>query len=273
VIVVTDGYVSVENEVFQLVRRNLSQANVFAFGIGSSVNRHLIEGLARAGQGEAFVVTKPQQAAAQAERLRRMIDSPVLTALRAQFTGLEVYDVEPASLPDVMVGRPVMLWGKWRGDAASAKLVLQGRAAGGDHVEVVEAAEPVTEATALRHLWARQRIAQLSDEEALVGGSAQREPITALGLQYGLLTHYTSFIAVDQVVRAREAAVPVNQPLPLPQGVSALAVGAQSAPSATVGAVVPTTPEPGWLLSLALMGCGALGVALLRRRSIPGHAS
>jgi Ca-activated chloride channel family protein len=273
VIVVTDGYVSVENEVFQLVRRNLSQANVFAFGIGSSVNRHLIEGLARAGQGEAFVVTKPQQAAAQAERLRRMIDSPVLTALRAQFTGLEVYDVEPASLPDVMVGRPVMLWGKWRGDAAGAKLVLQGRAAGGDHVEVVEAAEPLTEATALRHLWARQRIAQLSDEEALVGGSAQREPITALGLQYGLLTHYTSFIAVDQVVRAREAAVPVNQPLPLPQGVSALAVGAQSAPSATVGAVVPTTPEPGWLLSLALMGCGALGVALLRRRSIPGHAS
>jgi Ca-activated chloride channel family protein len=55
VIVVTDGFVSVENEVFQLVRKNLNQSNVFAFGIGSSVNRHLIEGIARAGQGEAFI--------------------------------------------------------------------------------------------------------------------------------------------------------------------------------------------------------------------------
>ena len=269
VIVVTDGYVSVENEVFQLVRRNLSQANVFAFGIGSSVNRHLIEGLARAGQGEAFIVTRPQQAAAQAERLRRMIDAPVLTQLRAQFTGLEVYDVEPASLPDVMAGRPVMLWGKWRGEPQGARLVLQGRAAGGDHVDVVEAGTPSADAGALRHLWARQRIAQLSDEEALVGGQAQREPITTLGLRYGLLTHYTSFIAVDQVVRSRETAVPVTQPLPLPQGVSALAVGSEAGtPTASVGAVVPTTPEPAWWASLAMMSVGALGVIVLRRRRL-----
>ncbi|MGZ5240580.1 MAG: VIT and vWA domain-containing protein, partial [Caldimonas sp.] len=73
VIVVTDGYVTVENEVFRLVRKNLNQANVFAFGIGTSVNRHLIEGIARAGQGEAFIVTRPEDAPVQAERLRRMI--------------------------------------------------------------------------------------------------------------------------------------------------------------------------------------------------------
>ena len=48
VVVVTDGYVTVEREVFKLVARNLGKSNVFAFGIGSSVNRHLIEGIARA---------------------------------------------------------------------------------------------------------------------------------------------------------------------------------------------------------------------------------
>ncbi|HMC16292.1 MAG TPA: VIT and VWA domain-containing protein, partial [Albitalea sp.] len=104
VIVVTDGYVAVESEVFQLVRKNLNQANVFAFGIGTSVNRHLIEGIARAGYGEAFVVTKPAEAAAQAERLRRMIEAPVLTQVKARFEGLDVYDVEPAQLPDVLGG-------------------------------------------------------------------------------------------------------------------------------------------------------------------------
>ncbi|MGD9835109.1 MAG: VIT domain-containing protein [Piscinibacter sp.] len=259
VIVVTDGYVTVENEVFALIRRNLGNSNVFAFGIGSSVNRHLIEGIARAGQGEPFIVTKPEMAAAQAERLRRMIDSPVLTSLRARFEGLEVYDVEPASLdslPDVLGGRPVVIQGKWRGEPRG-QLVLEGQAAIGSHVDVVPVAAPDAQATALRPLWARSRIQQLSDQEALEGGSGQREAITALGLRYSLLTQYTSFIAVDEIVRISEAAVPVDQPLPLPQGVSNLAVG-------EVGAAVPSTPEPGALLSL-LVVAGLVGVALAKR--------
>lgn len=250
VVVVTDGYVAVENEVFQLVRRNLDQFNLFAFGIGGAVNRHLIEGLARAGQGEAFIVTKPEHAAEQAQRLRRLIDSPVLTQLKARFTGLEVYDVEPAALPDVMAGRPVTLWGKWRGDPRGARLILQGHGAEGSYTDVIDAPQPDPDAVALKFLWARQRVAQLGDDEALMGGQTQRGPITALGLKYGLLTSYTSFVAVDQVVRTQQEATPVNQPLPLPQGVSALAVGAIDGPSISV--VVPSTPEPRWPLALAL---------------------
>ncbi len=259
VIVVTDGYVTVENEVFQLIRSNLGNSNVFAFGIGSSVNRHLIEGIARAGQGEPFIVTRPELAAAQAERLRRMIDAPVLTNLRARFDGLDVYDLEPASLtalPDVLGGRPVVIQGKWRGEP-QGQLVLEGQAATGSHVDVVTVTAPDVQASALRHLWARSRIQQLSDQEALEGGSGQREAITALGLRYSLLTQYTSFIAVDQIVRSTEAAVPVNQPLPLPQGVSNLAVG-------EVGAAVPSTPEPGAWLSL-LVVIALVGAALSKR--------
>ena len=262
VIVVTDGYVTVENQVFELIRRNLGNSNVFAFGIGSSVNRHLIEGIARAGQGEPFIVTKPELAAAQAERLRKMIDAPVLTGLRARFDGLEVYDVEPATLnalPDVLGGRPVVIQGKWRGEPRG-QLVLEGQAAGGTHSEIVPVAAPDAGAVALRHLWARSRIQQLSDQEALEGGSARRDEITALGLRYSLLTQYTSFIAVDHVVRTSETAVPVNQPLPLPQGVSAKAVG-----PLVVGAAVPSTPEPAAWLAL-LVVCVLVGGALMNRR-------
>ncbi|MCW5664667.1 MAG: VWA domain-containing protein [Piscinibacter sp.] len=256
VIVVTDGYVTVENQVFELVRKNLGNSNVFAFGIGSSVNRHLIEGIARAGQGEPFIVTKPELAAAQAERLRRMIEAPVLTQLRARFEGLEVYDVEPASLaalPDVLGGRPVLIHGKWRGEPRG-QLVLEGEAANGHHSEVVPVSAPDPTASALRQLWARTRIQQLSDQEALEGGSGQREAITTLGLRYSLLTQYTSFIAIDQVVRSDQPAVPVDQPLPLPQGVS----------ESAVGAAVPSTPEPAAWLSL-LVVIGLVGTALFRR--------
>ena len=261
VIVVTDGYVTVENEVFQLVRQNLDRSNVFAFGIGTSVNRHLIEGIARAGQGEAFIVTKPEEAQAHAERLRRMIDSPVLTQVKARFDGIDVYDVEPAQLPDVLGGRPVVIYGKWRGDAvqaAGAQLVVEGRSAEGAwRSEVAADAGEHPAGTALHHLWARQRIAMLSDQEALEGGSAQKAAITELGLKYSLLTQYTSFIAVDRIVRNPNPALAptVDTPSPLPQGVSPLAIGAE----------VPSTPEPSAWLAL-LVVAGILVATLVARR-------
>lgn len=263
VILVTDGYVTVEREVFELVRNNLHHTNVFAFGIGSSVNRHLIEGIARAGQGEPFIVTKVSEAADQAERLRRMIEAPVLTRVQARFEGLDVYDVEPRQLPDVLGGRPVVLFGKWRGDAASlagARLVIEGRAAQGPYrQELPMAGRSDQTSAALRYLWARHRIAQLSDQEALEGGDAFKDAITELGLRYSLLTQYTSFIAVDRIVRnpQPQQSASVDQPSPMPQGVSNLAIGA----------AVPSTPEPAaWLALAVTLGIVAATVVSRRRR-------
>lgn len=264
VVVVTDGYVTVEREAFELVRRNLSQANVFSFGIGSSVNRHLMEGLARAGMGEPFIITQPSQAAAEAERFRRMIESPVLTSVNARFEGLDVYDVEPAQLPDVLGERPVLLFGKWRGEARG-QVVIEGQGATGPYRNAISVGPHIGQDTAaLRYLWARHRIAGLSDQEALEGGDGQRKRITELGLHYNLLTQYTSFLAVDQVVRnpAPQDAASVNQPSPMPQGVSNRAIG--EAPAVTVGAEVPGTPEPQAWGAVALL---LSMLAMLARRA------
>ena len=265
VVVVTDGYVTVEREAFELVRKNLSQANVFAFGIGSSVNRSLMEGLARAGMGEPFVITDPVQATEQAARFRRMVESPVLTSVKAKFEGIDVYDVEPAALPDVMGERPVIVFGKWRANAdgvAKGRIFIEGRSANGPYRQELKVDGAVRQDTAaLRSLWARHRIASLSDQETLEGGDSFKQRITDLGLQYSLLTQYTSFIAVDKVVRnvAPQNTVAVNQPVPLPKGVSELAVG-----GATLGAEVPSTPEPETLGAIAVV---LSMLAMLRRRA------
>ncbi|MBO9650754.1 MAG: VWA domain-containing protein [Variovorax sp.] len=260
IVVVTDGYVTVEREAFELVRTNLSKANLFAFGIGSSVNRHLMEGLARAGMGEPFVITDPVQAPEQAARFRRMIESPVLTSVKARFEGLDVYDVEPTALPDVLGERPVIVFGKWRGEA-KGRLIIEGRSANGPYRQELKV-DPHTrkDAAALRSLWARHRIASLSDQEALEGGDDYRKRITELGLRYSLLTQYTSFIAVDEVVRnvAPQNSVGVDQPVPLPKGVSELAVGQ------SFGAEVPSTPEPETLGAIAVV---ISMLAMLRRRA------
>lgn len=226
-VIATDGYVSVEKEAFERIRTHLDQANFFPFGIGSSVNRFLIEGMARAGMGEPFVITKPAEAAAQAEKFREYIQTPLLTHAGLEFDGFDAYDVEPPTVPDVLAQRPVIVFGKWKGEAKGT-IRLSGLTGEGEYARTLQAsqAELSPSHRALPYLWARHRIALLSDYNQVRKDSETEAEITRLGLKYNLLTAYTSFVAVDSRVRRQgEDLTTVNQPLPLPQGVSDLAVG------------------------------------------------
>jgi len=238
IVIATDGYVSVEEEAFELIRNHLDQANVFAFGIGSSVNRHLIEGMARVGMGEPFVITKPEEAPEHANRFRKLIECPVLTGIRVHFDQLDAYAVEPPAIPDVLADRPVIVFGKYRGQPRG-RMTLKGFGGDGPFMKDLEISQlkPVSENAALPYLWARHRIALLSDLNRLHPQDERVREITNLGLSYNLLTAYTSFVAVDTQVRLENGQpVTVKQPLPLPHGVSDYAVGEQSlrkgAPSA-----------------------------------------
>ena len=227
VIIVTDGYVSVEEEAFDLIRNNLGNAGMFAFGIGSSVNRHIIEGMAHVGMGEPFIITKPDAAQAQAERFRKMIQSPVLTQVKVSFNGFNIYDVEPISVPDVLAERPVLIFGKWRGNPQGS-IKLSGMTGEGKYSETVKVADfkPSKDNAALKYLWARHRITILSDYNKLRNDDKRVKEVTELGLNYNLLTAYTSFVAVDNEVRNHDGKpTTVKQPLPLPEGVSDHAVG------------------------------------------------
>lgn len=227
IVIATDGYVSVEEQAFDLIRNNLGRANMFTFGIGSSVNRHLIEGMARMGMGEPFVITKPEQASEKANRFRKLIESPILTEIKVDFGRFKAFDVEPPSIPDVLADRPVIVFGKWRGRPQGI-ISIQGFT--GEHafskkVEV-SGITPLQTNSALRYLWARYRIALLSDYNTLNKQDERVHEVTQLGLTYNLLTAYTSFVAVDTRIRIKDGqAITVKQPLPLPQGVSDYAVG------------------------------------------------
>lgn len=230
VVIATDGYVDVEGETFDLIRKNLGDANMFAFGIGSSVNRHLMEGIARAGMGEPFVITKPEGAYAVAEKFRTYIQSPVLSRVRVELSGFGAYDVEPPNVPDVLAERPVVVFGKWRGPLQGT-ITVRGISGDRKYEKIVKVGEakPQDDATALRYLWARHRIAVLGDYENLRHDDERVKEITSLGISYNLLTAYTSFVAIDsEARRANGDLATVHQPLPLPQGVPDLAVGGSS---------------------------------------------
>lgn len=200
---------------------------MFPFGIGSSVNRHLIEGMAHVGMGEPFVITKPDEAPSQAERFRKMIQSPVLTDVKATFNGFAAYGVEPVSIPDVLAERPVIVFGKWHGKP-QGKITVSGISGQGQYADSIDVStvHPQKTNAALRYLWARHRITLLSDYNKLRSDDKRIKEVTELGLTYNLLTAYTSFVAIDSRIRNKDGKPEtVNQPLPLPRGVSDYAVG------------------------------------------------
>ncbi len=112
-VILTDGLVTVEKEAYNLIRSNLNNANFFSFGIGSSVNRFIIDGIAYVGEGEAFVATNDSDANQIAQNFKEYIDRPVLTNIEAIFEGIDVYDIEPLTIPDVFAERPIIIYGKY----------------------------------------------------------------------------------------------------------------------------------------------------------------
>jgi Ca-activated chloride channel homolog len=227
IVVVTDGYIAEERGAFTLIDETLNSTNFFAFGIGGSVNRYLIEGIARAGQGEPFIVTKPDEASAAGERFRHYIESPVLTNIQVSYRGFDAYDVEPKAQSDLFAERPIVLMGKWNGPK-EGQIAISGRTATGSFTRVFDVKESASrpEHAGLPQLWARSRIARLSDFNFHRDDAEAVREVTTLGLTYSLLTRYTSFIAViEQVRNTSGTGTDVDQPLPMPDSVSDLAVG------------------------------------------------
>jgi Ca-activated chloride channel family protein len=246
-VVITDGYIAEEKGCFQYIRDHLGKANVFAFGVGTAVNRHLIEGVAHAGLGEPFVVTSADEAQQAAVKLADYLRTPVLTDVKVRYDGFDAYDLSATSIPTVFAERPVIVHGKWRG-RPQGTITLTGTSGSGAFQQKIDVTGALVSSTnhPLRYLWARERIADLSRMR-----DGEEKAITNLGLEYNLLTEYTSFIAVHDQVRLPpgQQAQKVDQPLPMPAGVEESAIDGG--------------PEPSLLLFAAL---AALAFFLIRRR-------
>jgi Ca-activated chloride channel family protein len=232
-VVITDGYISVEKEAFELIRNNLNTANVFTFGIGSSVNRYLIEGMAKVSNSESFVATTKASAQYAAEDFKEYIDSPLLSQISLEAEGVEIYDVYPQTVPDVFASRPITIFGKYRG-APKGKLILKGYQGKEEIRQVfkVSNGKLSIKNKALRYLWARKKIEELDDYKKLFSDDV-KDSVISLGLKYNLATNYTSFVAVDEAVVNKDGSLKtVKQALPMPQNVNNSAVGAEAAVSA-----------------------------------------
>jgi Ca-activated chloride channel family protein len=211
----TDGYVGNEMEIINEIRTH-SNARVFSFGIGNSVNRWLLDKMAEAGRGEVEYVSLRDDGSAAARRFHERIRNPLLTDISIEWNGLPVTDVIPQRIPDLFSAKPVVVTGRYSAPAKGT-IRLRGTLAGAPISRQITVDLPATEQRhdVLASLWARTKIDSLMHEPN------SRDQITQLGLDYKLMTMFTSFVAVEETV-ITEGGKPrrVDVPVDIPDGVS-----------------------------------------------------
>jgi Ca-activated chloride channel family protein len=259
----TDGYVGNEMEIISEVQKH-PNARVFSFGIGSSVNRFLLDKIAEHGRGEAEYVSLNDDGSAAARRFHERIRNPLLTDIQIDWGGLPVADVYPKRIPDLFSAKPVVLSGRFTA-GGRGRVRLSGNMGGQHYEREIEVALPESqpEHDVLATLWARRRVGDLMSED--YAGAQQgkmrddvREAVTNVGLEYRLMTQFTSFVAVEEMT-ITDGGQPrrVDVPVELPEGVNGSGMQVDGVNLASLGYVTNLPINGRNLSSLYLIGGAA----------------
>ena len=246
----TDGYVGNDMEIIGEVQKH-PNARVFAFGIGGSVNRFLLDNMAKYGRGEVEYVALDDDGSAAARRFHERVRNPLLTDLSVDWNGVAVSEVYPKAIPDLFSAKPVVLTGRYSGEGRGV-IRLKGKMSGREFVRDIPVDFSSTEQhDVLATLWARTRVDDLMSQD--FNGAQQgtmkddvKQQIVQLGLDYRLMTQFTSFVAVEEMI-VTDGGQPrrIDVPVEVPEGVNREAVFGEDRPSGTLqqnlGLVMPST--------------------------------
>ncbi len=222
----TDGYVGNDMEIIAEVQRH-PNARVFAMGIGNSVNRFLLDKMAEQGRGEVDYVGLGEDGSAAARRFHERVRNPLLTDISIDWGQLPVADVYPRRVPDLFGAKPLIVHGRYSAPARGI-IRLRGKSTGGSFTRDIAVNLPAAEPRydVLASLWARGRVDDLMGQDwlGIQRGAPRpevREAVTQLGLEYRLMTQFTSFVAVEEMV-VTDGGAPrrIEVPVEMPEGVS-----------------------------------------------------
>ena len=236
----TDGYVGNDAAIIAEVKKH-PDARVFAFGIGTAVNRFLLTKMAEEGHGDVEFVTNPKEARPAADRFYERVHTPVLTNISIDWNGLPVTDIYPRHAPDLFSAKPIIITGRFTGHPAG-NIVVKGMQGTGEFGRVIPVnfSEPDRDNAALEKIWARDKVDDLMSQDwqgIQYGNSKYKAEIIKVGLEHSLATQYTSFVAVETRTVVQDGKpVRIEVPVELPEHVSPLAVpGAQSGVAGGIG--------------------------------------
>jgi len=217
----TDGYIGNEIEILAAIHQRLGASRIFSFGVGSSVNRYLLDRMAKLGKGAVAYIGLDDSSGQIVDLFYERISHPALTDVNIDWGNMQITDVYPNCISDLFVGRPVILTGRFKGQHKTT-IRVSGKV--GDMRQ--EIAIPVNlDDSASTHsgiacVWARKRIETLANQAIFENNSDLPGQIRQVALEYGLMSAYTAFIAVDSSRKTTgDHGVTVAVPVPVPDGV------------------------------------------------------
>jgi Ca-activated chloride channel family protein len=219
----TDGYIGNENQILAAIKQKLGASRIFSFGVGSSPNRHLLEEMAKVGKGAvAYVTLNDNDSDRQVDAFYRRISHPALADIQIDWASIGATDVYPREIPDLFVGRPVVVTGRFI-EGLPTSIPVTGRIGGEKtRIQIPISNRSIGDVPALPRIWARMKIRDLSDQALLAPNPLElAEEIKVTALNYGIMSAFTAFIAVDasRKVRGGGDGATVNVPVHMPEGV------------------------------------------------------
>ncbi len=217
----TDGYIGNEAQILGAVHDKLGDSRIFSFGVGSSVNRYLLDRMAKLGKGAVAYVGLNDSSNDIVDRFYDCISHPALTDVEIDWGSLEVTGVYPARTPDLFVGRPLIVTGRFKGHEDTTIRVTGSL---GDLTKEITIPVTFDDGTATHAgvacVWARKRIEDLAGRATYDNDPDLPGEIRQVALEYGLMSAYTAFVAVDSAHRTQgDHGVSVAVPVPVPEGV------------------------------------------------------
>jgi Ca-activated chloride channel family protein len=216
----TDGYIGNETEILGEIRRALGPSRIFSFGVGSSVNRYLLDSMAKMGRGAVAYLGPNDDGGQVMGAFFNRIAHPALTDIQVDWGAMQVSDVFPREVPDLFAGRAVILTGRNSGPS-SGRIRITGRAAGRTiKLETSAASSGNASRAAIPSVWANMKIADLGNESIYSSDTRISEQIRQVALDYNLMSAFTAFVAVDASRRTEGSqGVTVPVAVPVPEGV------------------------------------------------------
>jgi Ca-activated chloride channel family protein len=272
----TDGYIGNEYEIIRLVGDKLGDARLFALGVGSGVNRFLLDEMGRMGRGFTKYLDPTKDVTVQAHELANRLQTPVLTDISIDWGEVGPKEITPEKVPDLFAGQSVRVMGRYQ-KPGTYTVKVRGKSGKRDVTIPIEVELPAEagDGKAVELTWARRMIEEymhtLTTPKRLrkteLDDDQIKEVVTNMGLDYSLVTQWTSFVAVSEKVVNPNPANAANGQVAEAQvdGVGKKAYGKRASSTPQFGvATAHGTPEPTTLLGLLLAGLA--GVFGLRGR-------
>jgi Ca-activated chloride channel family protein len=218
VVLVSDGVPSVgehaPDRIAATAAARIGRRRIFPIGVGHDVNTYLLDRLAMEGRGAVEYVPPGASVESAMGALLGKLRHPALVDLRIAESPVELFGLQPASLPDLFDGEELVVLGRYRRPGAGP-VVVTGNRNGARHQVTAQATFSASGQANefIPRLWAARRIGELSRTIRVEGSSSVLiEEIRDLALRFGILTEYTSYLVQEPEAMA-EAPPPPVRPL------------------------------------------------------------